>query len=114
MIKFLDLYKINERFREEIDARIKQVLDSGWYLLGNQDKEFEKNFAAYCGTKHCIGVANGLDALNLIIKAYGFGAGDEIIVPANTYIASILAISETGCTPVLVEPDINTYNINPD
>ena len=114
MIKFLDLHKINERFREEIDARIKQVLDSGWYLLGNQDKEFEKNFAAYCGTKHCIGVANGLDALNLIIKAYGFGAGDEIIVPANTYIASILAISENGCTPVLVEPDINTYNINPD
>jgi len=114
MIKFLDLHKINERFREEIDARIKQVLDSGWYLLGNQDKEFEKNFAQYCGAKHCIGCANGLDALNLIIRAYGFGAGDEIIVPANTYIASILAISENGCTPVLVEPDINTYNINPD
>ena len=114
MIKFLDLHKINERFREEIDSRIKQVLDSGWYLLGNQDKEFEKNFAEYCGAKHCIGCANGLDALNLIIRAYGFGAGDEIIVPANTYIASILAISENGCTPVLVEPDINTYNINPD
>ena len=114
MIKFLDLHKINERFREEIDARIKQVIDSGWYLLGNQDKEFEKNFATYCGVKHCIGVANGLDALNLIIRAYGFGVGDEIIVPANTYIASILAISENGCTPVLVEPDINTYNINPD
>lgn len=114
MIKFLDLHKINERFREEIDSRIKQVLDSGWYLLGNQDKEFEKNFAQYCGVKHCIGCANGLDALNLIIRAYGFGVGDEIIVPANTYIASILAISENGCTPVLVEPDINTYNINPD
>lgn len=114
MIKFLDLHKINERFRVEIDSRIKQVLDSGWYLLGNQDKEFEKNFAAFCNVKHCIGCANGLDALNLIIKAYGFGAGDEIIVPANTYIASILAISENGCTPVLVEPDLNTYNINPD
>jgi len=114
MIKFLDLFKINERFREEIDSRIKQVLDSGWYLLGNQDKEFEKNFAEYCGVKHCIGCANGLDALNLIIKAYGFADGDEIIVPANTYIASILAISENGCTPVLVEPDIETYNINPD
>ena len=114
MIKFLDLHKINERFREEIDLRIKQVLDSGWYLLGNQDKEFEKNFAEYCGAKHCIGCANGLDALNLIIRAYGFGVGDEIIVPANTYIASILAISENGCTPVLVEPDLNTYNINPD
>ena len=114
MIKFLDLYKINERFRDEIDLRIKKVLDSGWYLQGEQDKIFEKNFAEYCKVKHCIGVANGLDALNLIIRAYGFGVGDEIIVPANTYIASILAISENGCTPVLVEPDINTYNINPD
>ena len=114
MIKFLDLKKINERYRKEIDLRIKQILDSGWYLLGNQDKEFEKNFAQYCGVKHCIGCANGLDALNLIIRGYGFGAGDEIIVPANTYIASILAISENGCTPILVEPDINTYNINPD
>lgn len=114
MIKFLDLYKINERFRGEIDTGIKQVIDSGWYLLGEQDKTFEDNFAKYCGVKHCIGCANGLDALNLIIRAFGFGCGDEIIVPANTYIASILAISENGCTPVLVEPDINTYNINPD
>lgn len=114
MIKFLDLYKINEQYREEIDSRIKEVLDSGWYLLGNQDKLFEQNFAAYCGVKHCIGCANGLDALNLIIKAYGFSTGDEIIVPANTYIASILAISQNGCTPVLVEPSIETYNINPD
>lgn len=114
MIKFLDLHKINERFREEIDARIKKILDSGWYLLGEEDKTFEKNFAEFCGAKHCIGVANGLDALNLIIKAYSFGAGDEIIVPANTYIATILAITENGCTPILVEPDINTYNINPD
>lgn len=114
MIKFLDLHKINERFRVEINARIKNILDSGWYLLGEQNKTFEENFAKFCGVKHCIGVANGLDALNLIIKAYGFGDGDEIIVPANTYIASILAISENGCTPVLVEPDINTYNINPD
>ena len=114
MIKFLDLHKINERFRKEIDEKIKEVLDSGWYLLGNQDKAFEKNFADYCGVKHCIGCANGLEALTLIIRAYGFSKGDEIIVPANTYIASILAISENGCTPVLVEPDINTYNINPD
>ena len=114
MIKFLDLYKINERFRNEIDARIKTVLDKGWYLLGEQDKRFEENFAKYCGVKHCIGCANGLDALNLIIKGYGFGNGDEILVPANTYIASILAISENGCTPVMVEPDIETYNINPD
>ena len=114
MIKFLDLYKINERFRDEIDLRIKEVLDSGWYVLGEQNKRFTENFANFCGVKHCIGSANGLEALSLIIKAYGFGAGDEIMVPANTYIASILAISENGCTPVLVEPDINTYNINPD
>lgn len=114
MIKFLDLYKINEKYRKEIDERIKQVLDSGWYLLGKEDERFEQNFAQYCGTKYCVGVGNGLDALTLIIKAYGFGCGDEIIVPANTYIASILAISYNGCTPVLVEPDINTYNINPD
>lgn len=114
MIKFLDLHKINERFRNDIDLRIKQILDSGWYLLGEQDKTFEKNFAQYCGAKHCIGCANGLDALNLIIRGFGFGKGDEIIVPSNTYIASILAISENGCTPVLVEPDIKTYNINPD
>ena len=114
MIKFLDLYKINEKYRKEIDERIKQVLDSGWYLLGKEDERFEQNFAQYCGTKYCVGVGNGLDALTLIIKAYGFGRGDEIIVPANTYIASILAISYNGCTPVLVEPDINTYNINPD
>lgn len=114
MINFLNLHKINERFRNEIDERIKQVLDSGWYILGEQVSLFERNFAAFCGVKHCIGCANGLDALNLIIKAYGFSTGDEIIVPANTYIASILAISQNGCTPVLVEPDIDTYNINPD
>ena len=114
VIKFLDLEKINNRFRKEIDSRIKTILDKGWYLQGEENEKFTQNFANYCGCKYCVGVANGLDALNLIIKAYGFGVGDEIIVPANTYIASILAISQNGCTPVLVEPDINTYNINPD
>ena len=114
MIKFLDLEKINNRFRNEIDSRIKTILDKGWYLQGEENEIFTQNFAKFCGTKHCIGCANGLDALNLIIKGMGFKAGDEIIVPANTYIASILAISENGCTPVLVEPDIKTYNINPD
>lgn len=114
MIKFLDLQKINERYRLEIDNRIREVLDSGWYIHGQQNERFCRNFAVYCGTKYALGVANGMDALNIIIKGYGFGNGDEIIVPANTYIASILAISENGCTPVLVEPDINTYNINPD
>ena len=114
MIKFLDLEKINNRFRAEIDTRIKTILDKGWYLQGDENKKFAQNFADYCGVKHAWGVANGLDALTLIIRAYGFGAGDEIIVPSNTYIASILAISQNGATPVLVEPDINTYNINPD
>ncbi len=114
MIKFLDLQKINDRFRTEIDSKIKEVLDSGWYLQGKQNDLFASHFSDFCGTKYALGVANGLDALRLIINAYGFGAGDEIIVPANTYIASILAITDNGCTPVLVEPDINTYNINPD
>lgn len=114
MIKFLDLKKINNRYREEIDSHIKNILDKGWYLQGEENENFTKNFANFCGTKFALGVANGLDALNLIIKAYGFGNGDEIIVPANTYIATILAISENGCIPILVEPDIKTYNINPD
>lgn len=114
MIKFLDLHKINERFRAEFDAKFKSILDCGWYLQGKENEEFSKKFASYCGTKYALGVANGLDAINLIIRAYGFGKGDEIIVPANTYIATILAISENGCVPVLVEPDIDTFNINPD
>lgn len=114
MIPFLDLKKVNNRFRTEIDSRIKTILDKGWYLQGDENKLFAQNFAAYCGTKGFVGVANGLDALKLIIKAYGFGPGDEIIVPANTFIATILAVSENGCTPVLIEPDINTYCIDPD
>lgn len=114
MIKFLDLKKVNERFRGELDAAVQRVLDSGWYLLGKEVEKFEADFAEYCGVKHCIGVANGLDALNLIIKAYGFGPGDEIIVPANTFIASILAISENGCTPVLVEPKWSTRLMDED
>ncbi len=113
-IKFLDLHKINERHRANIDARIKEVLDSGWYLLGKQNEVFCQNFASYCGTKYALGVANGLDALAIIIKAFEFDAGAEIIVPSNTYIASILAISQNGCVPVLVEPSIDTYNIDPE
>lgn len=114
MINFLDLKKVNNRFRDEIQERIDKVLDSGWYIRGEENEKFTKNFAEFCGTKYALGVANGLDALNLLIKGYGFGKDDEIIVPANTYIATILAISENNCTPILVEPDINTYNINPD
>lgn len=114
MISFLDLEKVNNRFRQEIDMRIKDILDRGWYLQGEENEKFCQNFASYCGSKYALGVGNGLDALRLIIKAYGFGKGDEIIVPANTYIATILAITDNDCTPILVEPDINTYNINPD
>ena len=113
MIRFLDLKAINERHRAEMDAAVKRVLDSGWYLLGKECEAFEREFAAYCGTRHAIGCANGLDALKLIIRAYGFGPGDEIIAPANTYIASLISISANGATPILVEPDPATYLIDP-
>jgi dTDP-4-amino-4,6-dideoxygalactose transaminase len=117
MIKFLNLKAINDSFEPELSNAIKKVLDSGWYLLGNEVKTFEEEYSNYIGTKHCIGVANGLDALRLIFKAWleigVMQEGDEIIVPANTYIASILAISDNRLKPVLIEPDINTYNINP-
>lgn len=114
MVNFLDLYKINYRFDKEIKQIFNDVLQSGWYILGKQCGNFEKKFAQYCNVKHCIGVANGLDALRLIIKAYEFCKDDEIIVPANTYIASILAITDNHCKPIFIEPDINTYNINPN
>jgi dTDP-4-amino-4,6-dideoxygalactose transaminase len=117
MIKFLDLQKINSQYAEQLTAAASRVIDSGWYLLGNEVKAFEEEYANYIGVKHCIGVANGLDALRLIFKAYielgVMEEGDEIIVPANTYIASILAISDNRLKPVLVEPDINSYNIDP-
>jgi len=111
-VKFLDIGKVNAPYRAEMEAAIAEVFDSGWYLLGRQNELFCSEFSRYCGTTYSLGVANGLDALALIIKAYGFGPGDEIIVPANTYIASILAITQNGCIPVLVEPDPLTYNID--
>lgn len=114
MITFLDLKKINNQYADELKTAAARVIDSGWYILGEEVAAFEKEFAAYCGVKHCIGVSNGLDALKLILKAYDYGPGDEIIVPSNTFIASIMAISEVGATPVLVEPDLSTFNINPD
>lgn len=117
MIKFLDLKAINDSFEPELSQSVHKVISSGWYLLGEEVKAFEKEYSKYIGTKHCIGVANGLDALRLILKAYIemgiMQEGDEIIVPANTYIATILAISDNKLIPVLVEPDINTYNIDP-
>ena len=115
MIKFLDLQSINNSFEPELSQSVKRVISSGWYLLGNEVKAFEDEYARYIGTNHCIGVGNGLDALRLIFKAYiEMGLmfeGDEIIVPANTYIASILAITDNRLKPVFVEPDLSTYNI---
>lgn len=113
MIKFLDLKKINSLYQQELKECCARVIDSGWYIRGQECDDFEKKFAEYCGTKYAIGVANGLDALILIIRAYKelgvFKSGDEVIVPANTYIASILAISANNLIPVLVEPNINDY-----
>lgn len=114
MVKFLDLKKVNGRFNKEFEVKFKELLDSGWFLLGEQTKLFEKQFANYCGVEHCIGVANGLDALRLIIRAFDFEKGSEILVPANTYIASILAISDNDCKPILIEPELRTYNIDPN
>ena len=117
MIKFLDLQKINAQYQEQFQEKLKLVLDKGWFILGDEVKQFETNFASYCGTKYCIGVGNGLDAIVLILKGYivlgKLQKGDEVIVPANTYIASILAVLQADLVPVLVEPDIETYNINP-
>jgi dTDP-4-amino-4,6-dideoxygalactose transaminase len=117
MIQFLDLKKLNESFEPELGDTVRRVLDSGWYIRGQEVASFEAEYAAFIGVRHCIGVANGLDALRLIFRAYiemgAMKAGDEVIVPANTYIASILAVSENGLTPVLVEPDIGTYVIDP-
>lgn len=116
MIKFLDLQKINLAHQQEIEENILRVFRSGWYLLGEEVKIFEKNLSQYIGSSCAVGVANGLDALRLILRAYIelgiMKKGDEIIVPANTYIASILAISDNGLVPVLVEPDISNYNID--
>ena len=117
MIQFLYLKGLNAQYKAELIEACTRVIDSGWYVQGNECKEFDKEFAEYCGAKYAIGVANGLDALILILRAYKelgvMKDGDEIIVPSNTYIASILAISQNNLVPVLVEPDINTYLIDP-
>lgn len=117
MIPFLDLKNVNHRYEQEFKDALSRILNKGWYILGEELQNFEQQFAAYCGTKYCIGVGNGLDALVLIMEAYielgVFQPGDEVIVPANTYIASILAISKAGLTPVLVEPTANGYLIDP-
>lgn len=113
-IPFLDLKSINTRHRREMHEALDRVLDSGWVLLGNELTLFEKEFATYCGIEHCIGVGNGLDALQLTLRAWGIGPGDEVIVPSNTYIATWLAVTHTGATPVPVEPNELTHNIDPN
>ena len=112
-IPFLDLKASYQDLKEELDAAYRRVMDSGWYVLGQEVENFEHEFAQYCETKHCIGVANGLEALQLTLCAMGIGPGDEVIVPTNTYIATWLAVSHTGATPVPVEPNQKTYNIDP-
>ena len=118
MIPFLDLKKINLQYREQLVQACTDVIDSGWYIGGNALEQFEQEFASYCGTRYAIGVANGLDALILTLRAWIelglIKSGDEVIVPANTYIASILAISANGLTPVLVEPNVDSFNIEPN
>ncbi|MCG7531150.1 DegT/DnrJ/EryC1/StrS family aminotransferase [Psychrobium sp. MM17-31] len=117
MINFLDLKKINEQYQSELKNACASVIESGWYVQGTETQAFEQEFASWCGTKYCIGVANGLDALTLTLRAWRelgrIQDGDEVIVPANTYIASILAITENNLKPVLVEPEPNTFNLCP-
>lgn len=112
MIPFLNLKSINDQYTQELKDAACRVIDSGWYINGKEVTNFEQKFATYCGVRHCVGVSNGLDALKLILRAYDIGPGDEVIVPSNTYIASILAISEVGATPILVEPNQADYNID--
>ena len=117
-IPFLDIKRINEQYRSEFLDACTRVIDSGWYVLGKELKSFEQEFAEYCGTEYCVGVANGLDALTLILRAWKeigiLKDGDEIIVPSNTYIATILAVTENQLTPILVEPSEKSYNIDPN
>lgn len=112
-VPFLDLRDSYLELKEEVDAAFQRVMNSGWYILGEEVRAFEQEFAEYCGTKHCVGVGNGFEALELILRVYGIGPGDEVIVPGNTYVATWLAVSATGATPVPVEPNGGTYNIEP-
>lgn len=113
-IPFLDMKSPYRELKSELDAAYQRVMDSGWYILGKEVEAFEQEFAQYCGSQFCIGVGNGLEALHLILRAYGIGEGDEVIVPSNTYIATWLAVSYAGARPVPVEPDPRTYNLDPD
>ena len=112
-VPFLDLREAYLELKPEIDRAVARVLDSGWYILGPEVEAFEAEFADFCEARYAIGVANGLDALHLALRALGVARGDEVIVPSNTYIATWLAVSQCGATPIPVEPDERTYNINP-
>ncbi len=112
-VPFLDLGRLHQPIRPQLDAAYRRVMDSGWFIMGPELAAFEAEFAAYSEVKHCIGVGNGLEALHLLLCAYGIGPGDEVIVPSNTFIATWLAVSQCGATPVPVEPDIKTHNIDP-
>ena len=112
-VPFLDFVSPYEELKPQLDEAYSRFMRSAWYILGREVEAFEDSFARYCGSNHCIGVANGLDALHLILRAYGIGEGDEVIVPSNTYIATWLAVSYAGATPVAVEPDPQTYNLDP-
>ncbi len=112
-VPFLDLKAPHEELSLDLKDAFERVLSSGWYILGNEVKQFEEEFSDYCSAKQCIGVGSGLDALHLILRAYNIGEGDEVIVPSNTYIATWLAVSYVGARPVPVEPDLRTYNIEP-
>ena len=113
-VPFLDLGAGYDELRDDLDAAYRRVMGSGWYIGGGEVEAFEEAFAYYCGAAHGVGVGNGLEALHLILRAYGIGEGDEVIVPSNTYIATWLAVTYTGATPVPVEPDARTYNLDPD
>jgi dTDP-4-amino-4,6-dideoxygalactose transaminase len=111
-VPFLDLYRVNQKYRNKIEFAFKGVLDSGWYILGKKVEEFENNFAEFCNTKYCIGVGNALEAMYLVLKSWDIGDGDEVIVPSNTYIATWLAVSYSGAKIIPIEPNLFSYNID--
>ena len=113
-VPFASFRSMEELLKEDYRTAFERVLAKSWYIRGSEDSSFEKRFAEYCGVKYCVGVGNGLDALTLSLKALGIGKGDEVIIPANTYIATALAVINADATPVLADPDIMTLNINPD
>ena len=114
MVAYSNFAPMHTQIRHELDEAYKRVMDSNWFILGKELKLFEQEYADYCGSKYCIGVGNGLDALHLIIKGYGIGEGDEVILPANTYIATALAVSYSGAIPVFVDCDRDTYRCESD